>query len=976
VGTWNVRSLYRPGAFQSMVGEVERYGMEVVALQETRWTGEGSLSAGSYTFHYGGSEIHSSGVGFMINKRISSAVKNVKFINERLGFLVVQGRWYKIAIINVHAPTEDKDNEIKDEFYEELEHLVEQLPNDYMKIVLGDFNAKIGKEDFFRPTIGPESLHEESNDNGVRVINFATGKNLIVKSTYFRHKNIHKQTWISPDGNTRNQIDHVLADKRRHTNVLDVRSYRGADCDSDHMLVIAKIRERLSLNKTNGQLMGSKRLNVQSLTEGENGLKYAVEVTNKFAALKEINESDDNAVDKQWENVRDAIVKSAEVTVGFCKRHKNKPWFDEECVKIVKVRNEARIAWLTQNMAETRNKFLNIRQAAHNLFKNKKRQYLKRKIEEIEENCQSGNVRGMYMGINNFRKGFQARTEMVKDENDNLITDSTGVLNTWKNYFDQLLNVEFESDREIENFEFHTADPMIDEPTISEVKSAIKKLKNYKAPGIDLIPAELMKWGGGRLTEEIQKLITLIWNKETLPEQWKDSIIIPIFKKGDKMSCNNYRGISLLPTCYKILSNILVARLVPYVEEICGDHQCGFRRNRSTTDQIFTIRQILEKKWEFGQPVHQLFIDFKKAYDSIEREKMFEILIRLGIPKKLVSMVQVCLKDSRGRVKIGNQMSETFNIHNGLKQGDALSPLLFNLVLEYAIKELQKGEDGLRLNGITQLLTYADDVALLGDNKETLIDNTKTLLDRTKKLGLQVSVEKTKYMVTDRIQNIHNSGNLVIRDKMFERVSNFKYLGSILNQTNEIREELKKRINLGNACFYSVNKLLGSRVLSKRLKIRVYKTIILPVVLYGSEAWSLTLQDEKKFRVFENKILRKIFGAKRDEETGEWRTLHNEELHRLYNSPDIINVIKSRRLRWAGHVARMSEDRTAYKILIGKPNGKRPLGRPRRRWEDNIRMDLNEMGYEGREWRELALGREYWRDLVLAAMNFRVPNAS
>ena len=459
VGTWNVRSLYRPGAFQLLVGEVERYGVEVVALQETRWTGEGSLNAGSYTLHYGGSETHSFGVGVMINKKILSAVRDVKFINERLGLLVVQGRWYKIAIINVHAPTEDKDDEIKDGFYEELERLVDQLPNDHMKIVLGDFNAKISKENFFRPTIGLESLHEESNDNGVRVINFATGKNFIIKSTYFRHKDIHKQTWISPDGNTRNQIDHVLTDKRRHTNVLDVRSYRGADCDSDHLLVIAKIRERLSINRTNRQLIGTKRLNVQSLTEGENGIKYAVEITNKFAALEEMDESDVNAVDKQWENIRDAIVKSAEATVGFCKRHKNKPWFDEDCVKIAKVRNEARIAWLTKNTDETRNQFINIRQAAHNMFKNKKRQYLKRKIEEINENCQNNNVRDMYKGINNFRKGFQATTEMVKDENDNLITDSSGVLNTWKNYFDRLLNVDFESDREIEGLELHTAEP-------------------------------------------------------------------------------------------------------------------------------------------------------------------------------------------------------------------------------------------------------------------------------------------------------------------------------------------------------------------------------------------------------------------------------------------------------------------------------------------------------------------------------------
>jgi len=153
----------------------------------------------------------------------------------------------------VHVPTEDKDDEIKDGFYEELEHLVDQLPADYMKIVLGDFNAKIGKEVIFRPTIRSESLHGESNDNGVRVINFATGKNLIIKSTYFKHKSIHKQTWISPDGNTLNQIDHVLVDKRRHTNVLDVRSYRGADCDSDHFSVIAKIRERLSVKKLTGR---------------------------------------------------------------------------------------------------------------------------------------------------------------------------------------------------------------------------------------------------------------------------------------------------------------------------------------------------------------------------------------------------------------------------------------------------------------------------------------------------------------------------------------------------------------------------------------------------------------------------------------------------------------------------------------------------------------------------------------------------
>ena len=132
--------------------------------------------------------------------------------------------------------------------------------------------------------------------------------------------------------------------------------------------------------------------------------------------------------------------------------------------------------------------------------------------------------------------------------------------------------------------------------------------------------------------------------------------------------------------------------------------------------------------------------------------------------------------------------------------------------------------------------------------------------------------------------------------------------------------------------------------LSKNLKTKIYRTIILPVVLYGCEAWSLTAREERKLRVFENMVLRRICGPRRDEVTGEWRRLHNEELNGLYSSPNIVRVIKSRRMRWDGHVARMGEERGAYKVLVGKPDGKRPLGRLRPRWVDNIRMDLQEVG--------------------------------
>ena len=125
---------------------------------------------------------------------------------------------------------------------------------------------------------------------------------------------------------------------------------------------------------------------------------------------------------------------------------------------------------------------------------------------------------------------------------------------------------------------------------------------------------------------------------------------------------------------------------------------------------------------------------------------------------------------------------------------------------------------------------------------------------------------------------------------------------------------------------------MSSRLLSKNLKIKIYRSIILPVVLYVCETWSLILREERKLRVFENMVLRRIFGPRRNEVTGEWRRLHNEELNDLYCSPNIVRVIKSRRMRWAGNVARMGEERGVYRVLVGKPEGKRPLGRPRRRW--------------------------------------------
>ena len=232
-------------------------------------------------------------------------MKRVEFVGDRLSYIVLRGRWRNIIIINVHAPSEEKSDEAKDSFCEELEQVFDQFPKYHMKMLLGEFNAKVGRENSFKSKIGQESLHQDSNDNGVRLVNFATSQNMVVKNTMFPHRNIHKYTWTSPDDKTLNQIDHVLIDRRWQSSVRGVRSFRGADCDTDHYLRIAKVRERLAMCKQATQRFDRQRFNWRKLNEPEVREQYQIEIKNRFAALE--NSDDDEDVNRNWENIKENI---------------------------------------------------------------------------------------------------------------------------------------------------------------------------------------------------------------------------------------------------------------------------------------------------------------------------------------------------------------------------------------------------------------------------------------------------------------------------------------------------------------------------------------------------------------------------------------------------------------------------------------------------------------------------------------------
>jgi hypothetical protein len=292
--------------------------------------------------------------------------------------------------------------------------------------------------------------------------------------------------------------------------------------------------------------------------------------------------------------VRENIKTSAKDNLGYHRLKQNKPWFDDDCLKLIYERKQAKLQWLQNPSQINRDNMKILRHETSRIFRNKKREYLKGKTNELETNNKSKNIRDLYRGINEFKKGNQPRINVINDQNDNLRADPQIVLNRWKNFFNQVLNVHGVPD--VRQKDIHTAEPLVPEPSLVEVEIAIGKLKSYKSHSTDHIPVELTKAGDETLCSGIHRRICIIWNKEELPQQWKESIIVPLYKKGDKTACHNYRGISLLSTASKILSNTLLARLNPYVSEVTGDHQYGIRRNRSTPYQIFYIRQILERK--------------------------------------------------------------------------------------------------------------------------------------------------------------------------------------------------------------------------------------------------------------------------------------------------------------------------------------------------------------------------------------------
>ncbi|KAK3509854.1 hypothetical protein QTP70_015741 [Hemibagrus guttatus] len=370
-------------------------------------------------------------------------------------------------------------------------------------------------------------------------------------------------------------------------------------------------------------------------------------------------------------------------------------------------------------------------------------------------------------------------------------------------------------------------------------------MKSGKALGPDDIPGEVWKCLGEAAVEFLTSLFNKVLESERMPEEWRRSALVPIFKnKGDVQSCSNYRGIKLMSHTMKLWERVVEARLRKVVE-IC-EQQYGFMSRKSTTDAIFALRILMEKYRDGQRELHCVFVDLEKAYDRVPREELWYCMRKSGVAEKYVRVVQDMYERSRTVVRCA--VGQTVEV--GLHQGLALSPFLFAIVMDQLSEEVRQESPW--------TMMFADDIVICSESREQVEENLERWRFALERRGMKVSCSKTEYMCVNEREG---SGTVRLQGEEVKKVQEFKYLGSTVQSNGESGKEVKKQVQAGwNGC-RKVSGVLCDRKISARIKGKVYRTVVRPTMLYGLETVSLKKRQESELEVAELKMLSPLVGV-------------------------------------------------------------------------------------------------------------------
>ena len=790
------------------------------------------------------------------------------------------------------------------------------------------------------------------NENGERWADFCQANELVIGGMLFPHKECHKRTWRSPDGGIVNQIDHLAFSKRWRSSLQDVRAMRGADVGSDHHLLMAKVRLRIA--KVRKGDSGRVRFEVSKLKDLEVRNAFKLALHNRFEGLQQLMEEEELSVDDEWRQIEQGYVETCELVLGRAKANR-KEWISKETWELIEQR---KVAKNTTNMVRTRNqkrdaskRYQELNREVKRRCRRDKRAYVEAEAERAEEAGKRGDARTLYEITRKLSGRFQNTCKPVRNEAGVLLRTAEEEMHRWREHFQTVLNHEEPiNPPEVEpNDELNIRTGHV---TRIEIKNAIKKLKNGKAAGCDNIPPEAIKAGGDTSEEVLLGLCNRIWSEEKIPEEWRKGLLIKLPKKGDLSYCKNWRGIMLLNMASKVFCRVILERIKIALDEKLREEQAGFRAGRSCTDQIATLRIIIEQSIEWQSSLYINFIDFEKAFDSISIDVLWRLLRHYGLPDKIVTIIRVLYEGFSAQVVHNGQKTQPLDMRTGVRQGCLLSPLLFLVTLDWVMRTTFDRKRGIQWTFTTSLedLDFADDLALLSHRIQDMRDKTRALEVQSAKVGLKINATKTKLM---RIGTKRGDGVSVAGERV-----EFTYLGSIVSKKGGTDEDIQARIGKARQVFAMLRPIWRSTALTTKTKLRVFGSNVKAVLLYGSETWRLTKGLEQKLQVFINKSLRNILRI--------WwpRKISNKDLWSQTGQRPIEEEIRQRAWGWIGHTLRKPDGHVVKRALEWNPQGKRKRGRPQHSWRRTRMAELAAKHVTWNEAKGTAQNRVRWRALV------------
>uniref|UniRef100_A0A0B7BSR0 Reverse transcriptase domain-containing protein n=3 Tax=Arion vulgaris TaxID=1028688 RepID=A0A0B7BSR0_9EUPU len=761
IGAWNVRTLLdnnkaeRPERRTALVArELARYDIDIAALSETRLPDEGQLSevGGGYTFFWSGranTERRESGVGFAVKSHLVRGLTRLpKGVSDRVMTLQISlGEKKSATLLSVYAPTMTNPSEIKDGFYEDLDSAISAVPRSEKLIILGDFNARVGTD--HRVWDGVLGVHGvgKCNSNGLLLLRLCAAHDLTITNSLFRLPTRNKTSWMHPRSKQWHLIDYVIVRKNDRRDVRVTKAMCGAECWTDHRLIVSKLNLRIKPRKRHQGRKPTKNLAVSKLKSSAVTESLIRDLDDKLKDLQ----FGKTSVDDDWTALRDTVYLSTSELIGHSVR-KSHDWFDEndeEIKSILLTKHETYRAYQNDpSSSSKKTAFLDARRRAQERIRKLQDAWLSKKSDEIQIYADRHDFKRFYDALKTVYGPQQSHPTPILDaDGARLLIDKPQILNRWAEHFRSVLNhpstICYEA---IERMPQVPINAKLDiPPTLAEVKKATSQMSSGKAPGADSIPTEVYKEGGPTLMLKLTELFTSIWCNERVPQELKDATIVHLYKrKGNRQACDNHRGISLLSIAGKILARVLLNRLIDHLEQdLLPETQCGFRAGRGTADMIFAARQLQEKCQEQHRNLYMVFVDLTKAFDTVNREGLWKIMEKFGCPRKFIKIVQQFHEGMMARVLDEGELSEAFHVTNGVKQGCVLAPTLFSMMFaamltdvfwegdEHGVKIRYRTDGNLfnlrRLKSSTKVkestisnLLFADDCALATNSEEEM----------------------------------------------------------------------------------------------------------------------------------------------------------------------------------------------------------------------------------------------------------------